>query len=142
MNNKIVVGVGILIAVLVLFPMAAKYAGGSGGESGGTDGGAVPEAATQVAQAAATALTQGDMAAVAAKFDATMKAALPPDKLQASWGPVTGQFGAFKSLGTPKASKAHGQNVIVIPCTMERGSVNLQVAVNDAGEISGLYVKP
>jgi len=137
MNKKVGVGLGILVAVLVLFPLAARILGGPALEPG-----PVSDSAMQTAQTAANALTQGDTAAVVAKFDATMKAALTAGKLQEVWGQVTSQFGAFKSLGTPETMLGQGQNVVIFPCTLERGTLHIQVAVNDGGEISGLYVKP
>ena len=143
MNNKVIVGIIVAVIVVALVPVAAKMMGKSSAvtppaDASGTSGNAdVVAIATEVA----TALTQGNFDAAAAKFDTTMKGAMDAATWNKAWSGVTAQFGAFKNQTGARASKAQGFDVVLVGCEFERGKADLQVTLNSSGQVSGLFIR-
>ncbi len=108
----------------------------------------IQAATTQVdaaakARAVVTAFTTGDFAAIEAQFTDQMKAALPPGRLAASWATLVTQVGAFKVCSSPGPVRAIADKQMVItPCEFERAKIDLQVAFDSNGRISGLALRP
>ncbi|MDX9973186.1 MAG: DUF3887 domain-containing protein [FCB group bacterium] len=104
---------------------------------------ATPAADPQViAKDLVTALAAGDTAKATSNFDAKMASAMPASQLAEVWAQVTSQFGAFKTqLGT-RTEKIQGYNVVLVNCEFERATLDIQVTVDDAGKVSGLFVRP
>lgn len=89
------------------------------------------------------ALTSGDFAAIEAQFTDQMKAALPPGRLAASWTTLVAQVGALKTCSSQGILRAIADKQMVItPCDFERAKIDVQVAFDTAGRISGLVLRP
>ena len=99
--------------------------------------------ASSKARAVVAALTSGDFAAIEAQFTDQMKAALPPGRLAASWTTLVTQVGALKSCSTQGTLRAIADKQMVItPCEFERAKIDVQVAFDSEGRISGLALRP
>ncbi len=95
------------------------------------------------ARAVVTAFTTGDFASIEAQFTDQMKAALPPGRLAASWATLVTQVGAFKVCSSPGPVRGIADKQMVItPCEFERAKIDLQVAFDSNGRISGLALRP
>lgn len=99
--------------------------------------------ASSKARAVVGALTSGDFASIEAQFTDQMKAALPPGRLAASWATLVTQVGAFKACGSQRPVRAIAdKQMVVTPCEFARANIDLQVAFDSEGRISGLALRP
>lgn len=90
-----------------------------------------------------TALQAGKFNDAEAHFDATMKAGLPPERLESVWKQITSQTGALKSFEIAERTSASGVDVRIVDLHFERPpGLTAQVAVNSAGMVSGLFFRP
>jgi membrane-bound lytic murein transglycosylase B len=87
-------------------------------------------------------IVAGEFADVPADFNATMKQALPPEKLRQVWSQLTAQFGAFKSMDEPTETTEQGYRVVWIPLTFERGVLRAKFAYDDTNYVAGLFFLP
>jgi dienelactone hydrolase len=87
-------------------------------------------------------LTRGEFAAVVAMFDDTVRAAMPEDKLRATWAGVESQFGKLKHQGEPQLSRKGAFQVVVIPTQFERATADIQFAFDGSGRMAGLNIRP
>lgn len=94
------------------------------------------------AVAVARALTKRDYAAVAARFDARMKAALPVEKLRATWDPVAARSGKLGRVGEPRAFAADGFDGFVVPLVYEHAAWDVKVVFGRDAKITGLFFVP
>jgi dienelactone hydrolase len=94
------------------------------------------------AEAVLAALVARDFAAVVARFDATMKAALSEQALADGWAKMTAQTGAYVGHAAAAQQPRGGYAAVVIPCEFERGRIDVTVVFNAAGEVSGLSMRP
>ena len=88
------------------------------------------------------ALASGQYAKITADFDDKMKAALPEQKIAATWTSVTSQVGAFKRRGSARSAEQKGATLVVVPTEFEKGTLEVLVALNAAGQITGLSIRP
>jgi alpha-beta hydrolase superfamily lysophospholipase len=87
-------------------------------------------------------LSSGDFAAAVGRFDQTMRAALPADRLRSTWERLESEVGAFtRIVGASKVPRADVR-IVVATCAFARASVDVQLTFNAAGEISGLFFRP
>jgi dienelactone hydrolase len=108
----------------------------------GAGGGAVAGEFETSARDVAHELVARDYAAVAARFDPTMTAALPVDKLRAAVEPVVTTSGKFLRLGTPRASVVQGIHVIIVPLVYERATWDAKIALDAQRKVAGLFLLP
>lgn len=87
-------------------------------------------------------LAAGDFAAVEARFDDKMKAALPPGGLAKTWRELGSQLGAYRSHGAATVSTISGMRVADVPTTFERATVLLRLPFDAQGRLAGLRVLP
>lgn len=87
-------------------------------------------------------LLSGDYAAFHARFDETMKAALPEDKLQETWKTILMQAGAFQSQVAIRQEKSGAYDVVFITCRFENVPLDVQLVFNAARQMSGLFFRP
>jgi len=143
--DKKLIAVIVVVVIVAALPIVSRFSrGGSSAATSASEGTPASGAtdAKTVAQEVATAFTRGDWAAATSRFDATMKAALPQSKLAETWNAVGAQAGGFKKqLGT-RAEKAQGMDVVFVTCEFERAKVDVQVTVNPAGQVAGLFLRP
>lgn len=87
-------------------------------------------------------LAQGDFSAAFARFDGTMKLAMPEAKLKETWGQLLTQVGAFqKQLGV-RTADSQGYRIVFVTCQFDKSPLDIQVVFNNASQISGLFFKP
>ncbi len=104
--------------------------------------GAPADGAVAVANQVVDALIAGQFGQVAAVFDETMAAQLPEAQLQTTWEGLVAQAGQVQQRGEPQTQQAQGMTVVVVPVTFENGAANVQVAVNEQGQVTGLFIMP
>ncbi len=80
---------------------------------------------------------------VAGQFNAQMSAALPPAQLKTVWAGLVQQVGAFRArLDQRVQPAANGNTAVVLGCQFERAALNVIVAFDAEGKISGLRMVP
>ncbi len=103
-----------------------------------------PQAADVSPQARAFVemLEKQQFAAAEALFTDQMKAALPEDKLRATWATLAMQAGAFKSQRGARVEVVGDMRRAIVTCDFERAALDIIVAYNPAGLIGGFNVRP
>jgi uncharacterized protein len=94
------------------------------------------------AQQIVTQLANGDFAAVEQRLAERIKPFIPVGTIQATWQGLEQQYGAFQELGQTSAVQTPQGLVQVVTCVFERASLDVNIVLNDAGEIIGLTVTP
>jgi uncharacterized protein len=94
------------------------------------------------AQQIVTQVAHGDFAAVEQRLADRIKPFIPAGAIQATWQGLEQQFGAFQEQGKTSAVQTQQGLVQVVTCVFERASLDVNVILNDAGEIIGLTVTP
>jgi hypothetical protein len=96
----------------------------------------------QTAEIVMEAFQKSDVKTVRAYFDERMKNGLSETSLRFTWMSLTAQYGKLKDYDTNvEAQHQDNYSVLLIPCTFERGKLNMQFAFSSEGKISGLYFK-
>lgn len=75
-------------------------------------------------------------------FDATMKGAMPPDRLASMWKGLEGQLGAFKSFGPSVYTKRPDNDYVVMETKFEKQTVWIRLVFDRQARIAGLWVDP
>ncbi len=84
----------------------------------------------------------GNFAAVYARFDKTMAAAVSADQLRAGWTSLVPQLGAFKGRGEARSAEKDGMKVVMIPLSYEKAQLNAIFSFTTDGHVAGLLIKP
>ena len=96
----------------------------------------------QTAEIVMEALGKSDIKTVRAYFDEKMKSGLSETALKLTWMSLTMQYGKLMDYDTNiEARHSDNHSILLIPCTFERGKLNMQFAFDSDGKISGLYFK-
>ncbi len=94
------------------------------------------------ARAFVTDLARGDFRACTQRFDATMRNALPEEKLAQTWQGLIAQMGEFRRQGRV-ISEDKGQYTIVnVACIFANGGLDCRVVFDRNGNIAGLFFAP
>jgi dienelactone hydrolase len=88
------------------------------------------------------ALARGDGAAATASFDATMKAALPAEKLGAVWAQIVAQAGAFGGVEGAKLTQAGAHRTVLLTCRFAAAPLVAKVVFDADGKVAGLFFVP
>jgi len=83
-------------------------------------------------------LNAGDYAGIQTNFNQEMDAALPLDKSSAFFNGLTQQMGKIQKLGEPRPVG----EAMVYPATFEKGTLDMQLALDSRGLIAGLTFTP
>jgi dienelactone hydrolase len=94
------------------------------------------------AQYIVTQLAHADFAAVEQRLADRIKPLLPVEALRATRQGLEQQFGEFQELGQTSAVQTQQGLVQVVTCIFERARLDVNVTLNDAGEIIALTVTP
>ncbi len=94
------------------------------------------------AQQIVTQIAQGDFAAVEQRLSDRIKPFVPIGTIRATWQGLEQQYGAFQEQGKTSAVQTPQGLVQVVTCTFERTRLDVNIVLNDAGEIVGLTVTP
>jgi uncharacterized protein len=90
-----------------------------------------------------TALKNRDLSSATARFDATVKAALPQEKLAAVWDAQIAQFGQLSTWTIVQRAQADGNDLRVAALKFERGELQALVSITPhTQEVAGLFFKP
>ena len=96
----------------------------------------------QTAEIVIDALKKSDIKTVRACFDETMKEGLSEINLRMVWAATTQQYGELKDTDTNVTAQSHeNYSILLIPCTFEKGKLNLQLTFNSEGKIAGLFFR-
>ena len=88
-------------------------------------------------------LTGQEFSKLEEQFTDQMKAALPAEKLQATWSGLLGQVGAYKNCGAaPRVRAIADKKMVITACEFERAAIDVQIAFDTDGRISGLALRP
>ncbi|MEO7273627.1 MAG: alpha/beta fold hydrolase, partial [Vicinamibacterales bacterium] len=94
------------------------------------------------ARAFVTLLASGQYAQAVESFTPQMKAAMPVERLRATWTGLTGQAGPFQRQITTSVAPRGVLSVVVVTCEFERATIDVQVTVNPANLVGGLFLRP
>lgn len=103
---------------------------------------AVPKDVTAQAQAIVELLVKQDFATVLAQSTPAVQAALPEDRLRATWAGLLAQTGAFKQQRGIRMETRGDMRVAIATCDFERMAIDIQLAFNPAGLLGGLSMRP
>lgn len=87
-------------------------------------------------------LAAGNYQAATTAFADPMKAAAPPEKLAEIWAALQSQFGPYKKRLGVRTEKKGLYDVVVATTEFERGTVDLNVGIDDAGHVAGFFIVP
>lgn len=80
--------------------------------------------------------------ALYARFDETMKAAMPEDKLKETLKTLFMQVGSFKSQVSFRHKKSGDYDIFTATCQFEMAALDVDMVFNPQQKISGLFFKP
>jgi dienelactone hydrolase len=75
-------------------------------------------------------------------FTPQMKAAMPVDRLSATWNGLTAQAGPFQRQVAASVVPRGVLSVVVVTCAFERATFDVHVTVNPANLVGGLAIRP
>jgi dienelactone hydrolase len=87
-------------------------------------------------------LMTGKVDATYALFNETMKKAITAEQLKGLWPQIELQYGAFDYLQGIQQSTVQGYSVNTATCVFENGTLLINVAFDDSGNIAGLTMAP
>jgi hypothetical protein len=93
---------------------------------------------TKMANQLVELINAGDYAGIQTNFNERMDAALPLDKSSEFFKGLTQQVGKIQKLGEPQFVDGS----MVFPATFEKGTLDMQIALDGRGLIAGLTFKP
>jgi hypothetical protein len=84
----------------------------------------------------------GQFAKAFEMFTPQMKAAMPLERLSATWNSLTAQAGPFKHQIAASIVPRGVLSVVIVTCEFERATFDVQVTVNPASLVGGLALRP
>lgn len=87
-------------------------------------------------------LVKGDFESAEARFDATMKEAMPTSKLEETWNALIGQVGAFKQQIGTRTQEAAPYHIVFVTAAFEKANLDIRVVFDDQKQIAGLFFAP
>lgn len=87
-------------------------------------------------------LAKGDFAGATARFDNTMKTALPEAKLRDTWQNLQQQAGLFKERVHARVEAQAFFQVALVTCKFERAELDAKVVFDGKRQVSGLWFVP
>jgi dienelactone hydrolase len=101
-----------------------------------------PDVAARAREVLAS-LSSQNFAPIEAQFTEQMTAALPAGRLATTWTSLVGQVGSFKSCGSdPRIRTIADKQMVITLCEFERAKIDVQIAFDRDGKISGLAFRP
>jgi dienelactone hydrolase len=87
-------------------------------------------------------MASGQYAQAFELFTPQMKAAMPVDRLSATWNSLTAQAGPFQRQIAASVMPRGVLSVVVVTCAFERATFDVHVTVNPANLVGGLALRP
>ena len=75
-------------------------------------------------------------------YDATMRTALPAEKLEAIWAKLEEKHGAVASFGAPRTGQIGTYELVYVPVVFERDRLDVKVVFDRKDRIAGLFFVP
>ena len=97
---------------------------------------------TAAAQQLVDDLHAGQFDAAESRFDATMKAQLPADKLRDIWATLELQAGAFQQVLSTRTERVQPYDVVYVTSTFEKQPIDIKVVFDAQGQVAGLFFAP
>jgi dienelactone hydrolase len=94
------------------------------------------------ARAFLEAMRNGDNQAACKAFDETMRKALPPEKVEATWKALTAKLGSFQKLKGVRTEKGTIHDFVYLTSQFEKSTVDLKVSFDKGKRITGFFVVP
>jgi dienelactone hydrolase len=103
---------------------------------------AAPDTEISSARAFIALMAAEDFSAATARFDPTMKAALPADRLASTWARVLAQAGPYAGIVSARQEARGPFKVVSTTCRFQNLNLDVVTTFNAAGEIAGLSFPP
>jgi len=87
-------------------------------------------------------LAKGNYAGAFAKFDATMKDAMPVEQIEAAWTSLLANTGEFDKIAGVRQAQEQGYDVVYVTCEFEKSQLDVKVVYNNKKEVAGLWFLP
>ncbi len=87
-------------------------------------------------------MVSGNFSSAVARFDATMRTALPEPKLREAWETVLKQAGPFQEQVRTRTLTQAGHDIVLVTCQFERAKLDTRVVLNAQGQVAGLFFAP
>ncbi len=94
------------------------------------------------AQAFIELLAKGNFAAAEERFDTTMRAVLPEEKLRQAWKSLEGEAGTFRRQLRTRTTRQLGFDVVFATCQFEKAQLDVKVVFGPGDRIAGLFFVP
>lgn len=139
--SRLAVRVALLSALLLSIGLGAAFAGRAQAQA------AVPASEqtfdpVREALALLDRMDAGEFAAIHARFDAKMTAAVSAEQLAQGWTAAQTQIGALQGRGEPVVDVRDGVALITIPLRYERAEFKAMVAFDAERKVSGFAIRP
>lgn len=95
-----------------------------------------------IAQTLVIQLLKEDYSAAVSQFDPQMRNALTESQLRESWRSVIREAGNLLQINVTRTAEVEGFRLVFIRCQFENTAIDVQVAFNSQGLISGLNFSP
>ena len=100
------------------------------------------QGSSAVAQSFVARLATNDFSGATEYYDATMKSALPAEKLSAIWLGLLKEAGPFQKVDHVQAEHLSGYLVVYVTCQFEKQLIAVKVVVDNTGKVAGLFFVP
>lgn len=87
-------------------------------------------------------LRRGRHAEAARGFDPAMVAALPPDKLAATWEALAAQVGPFGAMIGTRSHDKGDHHIVLVTCRFAKGTLDAKVVFDRDHRVAGLFFVP
>jgi dienelactone hydrolase len=87
-------------------------------------------------------LAKGDFAGCVARFDSTMKLALPEATLREAWRTLQKQIGPFQKQVRVRVETVGGYDVVFVTCQFEKSQMDAKVVLDEKRQVAGLFFVP
>jgi len=87
-------------------------------------------------------MSQGQCEQAEAMLDATMKRAMPAQKIEEVWKGLLAQAGPYKTQLRTRRESIQGYEIVFVTCQFVKGSLDVKVVFDKKGLVSGLWVVP
>jgi dienelactone hydrolase len=105
---------------------------------------AVPQEAELTASARQVVefMAKGHYSAVEARFEASVRPMVTAQRLEAAWGSLLNDAGAFRSQGETRLERGTAGTAVYVTCTFDREVLLAKVVFTPGGELAGLFFQP
>jgi hypothetical protein len=87
-------------------------------------------------------LVKEDFAGAVARFDSTMKNALPEQKLREVWQTLQKQAGSFQKQAGTRVEEQGGYKMVFVTCQFEQAVLDTKVVFDSQKQVAGLFFVP